>query len=242
MRRGACGHLGRGAWRTSRVWAARRVGSAALFGLASITALMCGCGSQPPPATFHPAGSAATGPQDTSVATSAPRQHGGPLAWPPFGRNVHILMPGWLPPDHSQVPAVIAAKDFLLAFLYAEYTSNRDHRWMGYTKGDVVSALRANLAEPSVTKESFRGTIRFSQFRAFADPATQGALDVSECFDNAHSVNTSITTGKPVNDNTPPDQHYYRNTDVLAKARNGHWRVVQVYPVVYYPQAKECKG
>jgi hypothetical protein len=239
MRRGASGHLGRGAWRTSRVRAVRYASGAALAG---ITALACGCGSQPPPATFHPAGSVATGPQDTSVATAAPRRHGGPLAWPPFGRNVHIAMPGWLPPDSSQAPAVIAAKDFLLAFLYAEYTGNRDHRWLAYAKGDVVSALRANLAEPSVTKESFRGTIRFSQFRAFADSQTQGALDVSECFDNAHSVNTSITTGQPVNDTTPPDQHYYRNTDVLAKSQDGHWRVIHVYPVVYYPHAKECKG
>jgi hypothetical protein len=242
MRRGAGGHLGRGAWRTSRVWAVRRASGAVLFGLAGVTTLVCGCASQPPPATFHPAGSVATGPEDTSVATSAPRRRGGPLAWPPFGRNVHIVMPGWLPPDHGQVPAVIAAKDFLLAFLFAEYTGNRDQRWLAYAKGDVVSALRANLAEPSVTKESFRGTIRFSQFRAFADSQTQGAVDVSECFNNAHSVNTSITTGKPVSDNTPPDQHYYRNTDVLAKGRDGHWRVTQVYPVIYYPQAKECKG
>lgn len=242
MRRGADGHLRRGAFRTSRVWAARRTSGAALFGIVSVTALVSGCGSQPPAATFHPAGSVATGPQDTSVATPMPVKHGGPLAWPPFGRNAHIVMPSWLPPDHSQVPAVIAAKDFLLAFLYAEYTGNRDHRWLAYAKGDVVSALRANLAEPSVTKESFRGIIRFSQFRAFADPATQGALDISECFNNAHSVNTSIITGKPVKDNTPADQHYYRNTDVLAKSAGGRWQVIKVYPVIYYPQAKECKG
>lgn len=211
-----------------------------LFGLAAMTVLLCGCES-PSPGTFHPAGSVATAMENSPAAASAP-QHGGPLTWPPFGRNVNIAMPGWLPADHSEVPAVIAAKDFLLAYLYAEYTGNRDHRWMTYAKGDVVGALRSTLAKPGVTSESFRGNIVFSQFRAFTDSVTHGALDVSECFSNAHSVNTSITTGKPVKDSTPPSQHYYRNTDVLAKGRDGHWRVVQVYPVIYYPQAKECKG
>jgi hypothetical protein len=28
-------------------------------------------------------------------------------------------------------------------------------------------------------------------------------------------------------------------TDAQAKDRAGHWHVVSVYPVIYYPQAKE---
>jgi hypothetical protein len=149
-------------------------------------------------------------------------------------------MPGWLPADPSQVPAVIAAKNFLLAFLYAEYRGNQDDRWTGYASGQVMGALKANLSEPSVTTESFSGTIVFSHMRAFPDPATAEAIDVSECFDNAGSRNTDLATGKNVADRIPASQHYYRNTDVMAKA-NGHWRVISVYPVVYYPQAQECK-
>jgi hypothetical protein len=49
---------------------------------------------------------------------------------------------------------------------------------------------------------------------------------------------TAYRPGHP--DTTPPDQHRYRNTDVLAADRGGHWHVVSVYPVIYYPQAKEC--
>jgi hypothetical protein len=149
-------------------------------------------------------------------------------------------MPGWLPADPGKVPAVIAAKDFLLAFLYAEYRGNQDDRWTGYASGPVLSALKANLSEPSVTTESFTGTIIFSHLRAFPDPAMTGAIDVSECFDNAGSRNTDLATGKSIADRIPASQHYYMNTDVMAKA-NGQWRVISVYPVVYYPQAQECK-
>jgi hypothetical protein len=149
-------------------------------------------------------------------------------------------MPGWLPADPGKVSAVIAAKDFLLAFLYAEYRGNQDDRWTGYASGPVLSALKANLSEPSVTTESFTGTIIFSHLRAFPDPAMTGAIDVSECFDNAGSRNTDLATGKSIADRIPASQHYYMNTDVMAKA-NGQWRVISVYPVVYYPQAQECK-
>ena len=65
-------------------------------------------------------------------------------------------------------------------------------------------------------------------------------MDVSECFDNSHSRNTDLATGKTVADRVPADQHYYMNTDVMAKA-NGRWTVISVYPVVYYPRAAECK-
>jgi hypothetical protein len=215
--------------------------------------LATGCGAGTP-AAFRPAGASAgtsagagagtgtgtgTAGRTGNLASPAHRA-AGPLHWPPFGGNVHIVMPGWLPADPGQVPAVIAAKDFLLAFLYAEYRGNQDDRWTGYASGPVLSALKANLSEPSVTTESFTGTIIFSHMRAFPDPATAGAIDVSECFDNAGSRNTDLTTGKSIADRIPASQHYYMNTDVVAKA-NGQWRVISVYPVVYYPQAQECK-
>lgn len=229
--------------RTARASAAWRVPLARTAPLVVAATLAAACGSQAP-GTFHPSGANASAPGNAPAAnTAAPgQQHSGPLAWPPFGGNVHIAMPGWLPPGPAEVPAVIAAKDFLLAYLYAEYTGNRDHRWMAYAGGQALPSLQAGLRQRDITTQSFRGTIRFSQMRTFPDPTTKGGIDVAECFDNAHSVNTSLSTGKPIADNTPPDQHYYRNTDVLTKGPDGRWRVVSVYPVVYYPQAKECKG
>jgi hypothetical protein len=213
--------------------------------------LATGCGADPA-AAFRPAGAsmgarASAGPATgagaagrTGNLASPAHRAAGPLNWPPFGGNVHIVMPGWLPADPGEVPAVIAAKDFLLAFLYAEYRGNQDDRWTGYASGQVLSALKANLSETSVTTESFTGTIIFSHMRAFPDPATAGAVDVSECFDNAGSRNTDLSTGKSVADRIPASQHYYMNTDVMAST-NGQWRVISVYPVVYYPQAQECK-
>ncbi len=204
--------------------------------------LTAGCGTAP--GTFQPAGPAAPATAGGALAGRAPTaaRHTGPglLAWPPFGPDVHIVMPGWLPPERSEIPPVVAAKDFLLAYLYAEYRGGQDDRWASYVSGPVRADLEANLARPGVTTESFTGTIIFSHLSAFPDPTEPGAVDVSECFDNARSANTSLATGKAVPDRGPARRHYYLNTDVLA-VRNGHWRVISVNPVIYYPQARECR-
>ena len=209
--------------------------------LAAASVLTAGCG--PAPGTFRPAGATAPG----AAAGGPAGAHGtarrsGPdvLAWPPFGADVHVVMPGWLPRARGERQPVIVAKDFLLAFLYAEYRGNQDDRWAGYVSGPVQSALESNLAEPDVTTESFTGTIIFAHLSAFPDPTEPGAIDVSECFDNAGSANTSLATGKTVPDHGPANRHYYLNTDVLA-LRNGQWRVISVNPVIYYPQARECR-
>jgi hypothetical protein len=226
--------------RRERTGRGRRALSAALLTVAGTLAVACG---SPSPGTFHPGGTVATGAVGAGAADSAPpgwpaAEH---LAWPPFGADVRIVMPVWLPADSGQVPAVIAAKDFLLAFLYAEYRGDQDDRWTGYVSGSLLPALKSTLAAPDVTTESFTGIISFSRMRAFPDPSIPGSLDVSECFDNSHSNNTDLVTGKVIPAQPPPGQRYYRNTDVLAKGRNGQWDVVSVYPVVYYPQARECR-
>jgi len=221
---------------TAALPAARRlaVTGLAATGLTATGLLAVACWSAAP-ATFHPAGVAGNA---AGAGTAAPSGRNA-VVRPPFGTNVHIVMPGWLPADSGEIPAVIAAKDFLLAFLYAEYRGNQDDRWTGYASGSVIGALKSDLEAPDVTAESFTGTIIFSHIRAFPDPIVKGGVDVSECFDNAQSSNTGLTTGKVIPDQVPADQHYYRNTDVMAVA-NGRWHVVSVYPVVYYPQAKEC--
>ena len=195
-----------------------------------------------PAGPFHPGGagpagaSGAGGPSSSRLAQTASQR----VTWPPFGRNVHIVMPTWLPADGSAVPAVITAKNFLLAFLYAEYRGGQDHRWAIYAAGRVSGALAADLSQPDVTTESFTGTIRFSRMRAFPDPSLAGAVDVSECFSNARSANVGLRSGQVIPGTTPPGRRYYRNTDVLAPDRGRRWHVVSVYPVIYYPQAKEC--
>jgi hypothetical protein len=214
--------------------------------------LVAGCGAAAP-ATFRPAGAAAPGGTGSPGASAGPagpaaspgaagpaRRAAGPVEWPPFGGDVHIVMPGWLPADPGEAPAVIAAKNFLLAFLYAEYRGNQDDRWTAFVSGAVSGPLKANLSATSVTTESFIGTIAFSHMRAYPDPTIAGAVDVSECFDNSGSHNTGLATGKIIADRVPTDQHYYLNTDVMAKS-NGRWSVISVYPVVYYPRAAECK-
>jgi len=206
--------------------------------LTCLASTMAACGSAPA-GTFHPGGSAAAGAGASGPAPPGPGG-GKPLDWPPFGRDVHIGMPGWLPTDPHQASAVLAAKNFLLAFLYAEYRGNQDDRWARYVSPTVLSALKSSLTQPVVSTESFTGTIAFTHMQASPDPTTKGAVDVSECFDNARSDNTDLATGKVVADHVPANQHYYLNTDVMAES-NGRWQVVSVDPVIYYPQAAECK-
>jgi hypothetical protein len=208
----------------------------ALLTCAAALAAACGPAS---PGAFHPGGTAAAGAGASGPAPPGPAR-GKSLGWPPFGRDVHIVMPGWLPTDPRQVPAVLAAKNFLLAFLYAQYRGNQDDRWTKYVSPTVLSALKSGLAQPDVTTESFTGTIAFTHMQASPDPVTKGAVDVSECFDNAGSDNTDLVTGKVVADHVPANQHYYLNTDVMAES-NGRWQVVSVDPVIYYPRAAECK-
>jgi hypothetical protein len=154
---------------------------------------------------------------------------------------VQIIMPGWSPPQAGDAPAVLANKNFLLALLYAEYRGDLDHRWRAYTASRLRGPLGAQLSQPDVTTQSFTGTIRFSHMRAFPDPRVKGAIDVTQCFDNSRSTNTSLRSGKPVPDSTPADQHYYQTTNVLAQAQDGSWQVVSMYPPIYYPRAPECK-
>jgi hypothetical protein len=202
----------------------------------TLLAALAGCGS-PKPGTFHPAGTALSG---NTFLPASPTSGAGGLTWPPFGPGVHIVMPSRVPGTARANQAVTTAKDFLLAFLYAEYKGGRDQRWMSYVSGGgVLDGLKSTLGMPDITAQSFRGTIRFSHMRAFTDPSLKGDIDVSECFDNSRSENTSLGTGKIVPDHTPADQHYYLNTDVLARQQSA-WHVVSVYPVIYYPRAKEC--
>jgi hypothetical protein len=202
----------------------------------TLLAALAGCGS-PKPGTFHPAGTALSG---NTFLPASPASGPGGLTWPPFGSGVHIVMPSWVPGTARANQAVTTAKDFLLAFLYAEYKGGRDQRWTSYVSGGgVLDGLKSTLGMPDITTQSFRGTIRFSHMRAFPDPSLKGDIDVSECFDNSHSENISLATGKIVPDHTPADQHHYLNTDVLAR-QQGAWHVASVYPVIYYPRAKEC--
>ena len=136
--------------------------------------------------------------------------------------------------------AMTADGDFELAYLYAQYTGGRDDRWTVYASPKAVRTFRADLAQPSVTRHSFRGRVRYFAIRAYPDPATHGAVDVTGCFDDAGAVTTSLRTGQPDGPAVPANQHYFRYTDIVAR-RGGRWVVIGNYPALYYPQAKECK-
>jgi hypothetical protein len=207
----------------------------AAAGLAT-AGLAAGCGGAKPP-PFNPGG------PDSAAAATPLAQQSGPagVTMPPFGNNVHIVMSGWLPKQASLVQAVLADKDYQLAYLYAEYTSGQSGDWASYVSSAMDPTLQAALAAQAVVTQSFKGTIRFFDLAEAPDPATRKDVDVSGCVDDAQALNTSVKTGAVLPGQSPSDSDYYRYTDELAPIAGGRWQVVASYQPIYYPQVKECK-
>lgn len=207
--------------------------------------LLAGCGGSAAPPPFTPGvggspGSGGADPAPSGAGRPDPVTGPGPLTRPPFGKNVQVSYRASAAAEAAQAAAMTADGDFELAYLYAQYTGGRDDRWTVYASPRAARAFRANLAGPSVTRHSFRGRIRYFAIRAYPDPSTHGAVDVTGCFDDAGAVTTSLRTGRPDGPAVPANQHYFRYTDIVAR-RGGHWVVIGNYPALYYPQAKECK-
>lgn len=215
------------------MWRALRIALIASLGL------LAACGSSPAP-SFHPGGGTATATKSPSASPTAQAQS---LISPPFGSNAHIDMTDWLPASASERPAVITAKNFLQALLYAEYTGGRDQTWKAYSSSSLQSSLTQYLATADVTTESWTGTVRFFGMSAVANAPQAGDLEVSECVDAAEARNTSLSTGKvlPASKQNTTDENYYYNSDVLEETSAGQWLVASIPPAVYYPQASQCK-
>jgi hypothetical protein len=204
-----------------------------------MSGLAAACGSQSSGSssgTFKASGSMASAPSAAAAGGSAP----GSVTMPAFGKNVHIDLTTWRPSSASQAQAVLTDKDYELAFLYAEYTGGQDTAWTNYVSSTMQTEVQSTLSQPGVTGESFIGTIKIFDMSVITDPTVPADLDVSACFDNAQSSNTSRATGKVIADTGSPDQHYYRYTDQLAKDSSGDWQVVSDLPAIYYPRAREC--
>lgn len=218
-----------------------RAGTAVAAAAVAVAVLaLTACGSSKPP-PFTPGGPA-SGTATTATATPMAQPSGPPgVTMPPFGANTHIVMTSWVPKSAGLVAAVNADKDFELAYLYAEYTGGQSGDWASYVSAGMAEALRGALAAQSVTSESFKGTITFSQMSAMYDPKITKDVDVSGCVDDAQALNTDLKTGSVLPGQSPSDRSYYKYTDELAPVSGGQWQVVGNYAPIYYPQAKECK-
>ena len=216
---------------------ARTLAAAALLAAGALAVTACSSAG-PTAATFTPGGGglSTAGGQASDAAAGS-----GSYVMPPFGTNVHVDMTSWLPANAAQAQAVNTDKDYELAFLYAEYTGGKSQDWTAYVNHTMELQVRAVLAKPDVTTESFKGTIKIFDMKVIRDPTVPGDLDVSACFDNARAVNTSLSTGAVLPGQSPSNDNYYRFTDQLAQSPTGQWQVVSNYPLVYYPRAKECK-
>lgn len=207
--------------------------------LVSTGLIATACGGSAGTSSFKPGGSST--PASPGATTSQAQPSASSVVMPPFGKNVRIVMTPWLPARAGETPAVITAKNFLLAVLYADYTGGQDHRWEAYAGSSVVrNGMASTLAAPSVTTESFTGTIRIWHMSAIAGKNT---IAVTECVDSARARNTSLSTGQvlPRGQQNSTDQNYYSNTDILSRNAAGQWTVISIPATIYYPQALECK-
>jgi len=205
--------------------------------LAAMSLAGAACSAAQSASTFTPlGGSPAAGGQASADAGPSPG-----YVMPPFGSNVRIQMTSWLPADAAQAAAVNTDKSYELAYLYAEYKGGQDERWVNYVSPAMKSAVEESLRATDVTTESFTGTVKYFDMSVIPDPVVKGDLDVSACFDNADSSNTSLSTGAVIPDTAPPDSHYVRIADELRKDPAGQWQVYSSLPAVYYPEAAQCK-
>src|SRR5215469_1553086 len=158
----------------------------ALVALA-VVALTAACGSAAPKpssaGTFTPGAGSSAGP-GSSGGTGADN-----FVMPPFGSNLHVTMTSWLPPAGSPlIPAVVAAKNWYLAWYYSEYVGGTDNRWVAYTGGTAQPGYEHFLKGSLVAGQSFTGTISFSGMNAAPDKALKGDIDVLICVTTAHST------------------------------------------------------
>src|SRR5215469_5585092 len=100
-----------------------KVAGPALAVTAAIAVAGCVSGHSTQAPVFHPSGSIKPVAPATTASAAQPRSRAAAVTMPPFGKNVRILMTSWLPRNGAQAQAVVADKDFELAYLYAEYTS-----------------------------------------------------------------------------------------------------------------------
>jgi hypothetical protein len=196
--------------------------------------------SRPAAAVFTPGAGAGSAAARPSASSSGGTGADG-FVMPPFGSNVQVHMTDWIPPSSAApVPAVVAAKNYLLAFYYAQYVGNKDGRWTAYVSGTAQPAIAKALDVPAVTAESFTGALTFPQMTAAADPRISGAVDVSACVDAFHMTDTSLATGKALTRQPPVNQDIYQTTTIMAQGSNGGWYVIGINDPVFYPIARGC--
>jgi len=223
----------------NRYWTAGLLGVVASLGAV-------GCSSQSAGTYTVPGATAGTASAQAAATATGSAQPGtatGPTAFtmPPFRGDLHVEMTSYLPGDPQLNVAVTIDKNYQLDYLYAEYTGGQSQSWKNEVSTAMDAALQRDLAQPDVTTESFKGTIRFFDMFVIPDPTVKNDVDVSGCVDLAGALNTDIKTGAVLSGQSVTDQDYYRFTNELAPIPGGGWQVVQDYPDVDYPQARECK-
>src|SRR5258708_21597845 len=100
--------------------------------------LAAACSSPSSTSSFQPGGGSSTPASPAATTSGAPQAGADSLVMPPFGKNARIVMSPWLPVSAGEARAVITAKNFLLAVLYADYTGGQDHRWLAYVGSSLV--------------------------------------------------------------------------------------------------------
>ena len=82
----------------------------------------------------------------------------------------------------------------------------------------MQTEAQTTLSQPDVTGESFAGTIGIFDMTVLPDPTVHGRTSTCPPVSTTRRRRTPARRpGRVIPDTTPPDQHYYRFTDQLAK-------------------------
>ena len=229
----------------SRIWRRRPPGpltlAAAALAAAALATACSAPSASPAAATFTPGAGAGTGTAAAPSASSSGGTGADDFVMPPFGSNFHVAMTDWLPAAGSSlVPAVVAAKNFWLAFYYSEYTGGKDNRWRTYTSGAMQSLVEKTLRAPDVVGQSMIGSMSFGGMSAAPDPKISGDIDVTICIDGSRLTDTYLGSGKAFPTQVPHSQADYKETVYVAQGSTGQWYMTYFTNQVTVPVAQGC--
>jgi len=160
----------------------------------------------------------------------------------PFGADVHFQFQTPLPGDPDEQAAVVADRNFQLAYYYAIYSGGSSKAVYQYIPASSTS-IRTDVftSVSSQRGTTFTGTLLIYRTTVSATPGASGDLTVTSCFDSAKQTTLNRSTHQPLpGQNQIPQDNMFTESDTWMPV-NGGWKlsaiVHQTYP---HGAAKGC--
>lgn len=198
--------------------------------------LVAGCassgGTAPP---FKPEGASDPGSAPAASAASSVVRF-------PFGAGVHFQFQTSLPTDPDEQAAVIADRDFQLAYYYAIYSGGASKAVYQYIPSPST-AIRTDVFDSISSQRgtTFTGTLLIYRTTVETTPGASDDLTVTSCYDSAKQTTLYRSTGEPLpGQNQIPQDNMFTESDTWMPV-NGGWELAGIVHETYpHGVAKGC--